>query len=67
MNTKTRTVTAGWPGPFTEAEAQEFADSLDSSFMTVLAIVQGDDGWYVHYAYKITTTLRLLDTGEGRG
>lgn len=67
MSTKTRTVTAGWPGPFTETEAQEFADSLDSEFVTVLATVQEDDGWYVHYAYKITTTLRPLDTEEGRG
>ena len=66
MNTKTHTRTAGRPGPFTEAEAQEFADSLDGEFIEVLDIIQGDDGWYVAYTYKVTTTLRhSLDAEEG--
>lgn len=66
MNTKTETKTAGRPGPFTEAEAQEFADSLDSEFIKVLGIIQEDDGWYVGYAYKVTTTLCYsLDAEEG--
>ena len=65
MNTKTRTRTAGWPGPFTEAKAQEFADSLDGEFIKVLDIIQGDDGWYVAYTYKVTTTLQHSLDVEG--
>ena len=66
MNTKTHTRTAGWPGPFTKAEAQEFADSLDGEFIKVLGIIQEDDGWHVGYAYKVTTTLcHSLDAEEG--
>ena len=50
------TATAGRTGPFTEIEAREYAASLGSSIM-ILGIIQEDDGWYVSYAQKITTTL----------
>jgi len=57
-NTKMRTETASWPGPFTEAEAREYAASLDDRFTKVLAIIQEDDGWYVIFIRGSTSSLR---------
>jgi hypothetical protein len=65
MNTKTHTKTAGWPGPFTEAGAREYAGSIRCASITIVSIIQEDDGWYVIFD-RGSTTLLLLDIEEGQ-